>query len=700
MVIFFTMPGKTFAGENDTLIVYANGASLDQIINSDTTTNGMQAHGAYKLVSLDTTYLYLGPITVKSNFTVIGVLGPDGRPPCIQPGTLSDGSMPSVLFVINGTGTIATFKNFYIFELSINNSWDWGKDFIISADSVKFYLDNVIVDENRGEVIAYTGMHDDFFITNCKFRNGVYPSNWFSSIILTADWPTSNPADSIVMKYNTMFCVNSCAVSPGSSAPLSYLDFSHNSIVYSFTQPLNIATVFSAKIDNNIFYGVNAAGGADKLFLSKVGSVIALDTINADTDLARTVEVKNNIYFQPKAITDFWTAWNDTSTTDSIFVPTWMNAQTSRMFSDSEKTLWPGFVQSGNLVNVDPQYGTSLQSVTNNTASGPTVGLLQYVTEVKNGTISTDDWGYQQQSVTGNNWIPAWPLTEQTTSALKYSAPLTAPDGKPYGDPYWFTLASNPNNLTVISNSHTYTVSASPSSNYPDANGTKLTDGKFASTAYYADPAWVGFSSPDTLNVVIDLNNTMPVQQFMGEYLLDPQPAINLPNQVYVSVSTDNSTFTKIGTMNDSAPNDTLSSIHKYYYTLSNPVNARYVKFSTVAPGGAWVFVDEYQVLSSSPTGVKQQTTLAPTKFDLSNNYPNPFNPSTNIRFSLAQSGIVSLRIYNIMGQLVKTIVDNIYKNKGDYNYQVTLDNLSSGVYFYSLIQGNQQITKKMILLK
>jgi len=100
-------------------------------------------------------------------------------------------------------------------------------------------------------------------------------------------------------------------------------------------------------------------------------------------------------------------------------------------------------------------------------------------------------------------------------------------------------------------------------------------------------------------------------------------------------------------------------------------------------------------------TGVpKTPASQMPSQFALYQAYPNPFNPSTNIKFTLAQSGNVSLRVYNVMGQLVKTIVDNVYKNKGDYNYNVTMDNLSSGVYFYTLIQGNQQLTKKMVLLK
>jgi hypothetical protein len=86
-------------------------------------------------------------------------------------------------------------------------------------------------------------------------------------------------------------------------------------------------------------------------------------------------------------------------------------------------------------------------------------------------------------------------------------------------------------------------------------------------------------------------------------------------------------------------------------------------------------------------------------KFDLSNNYPNPFNPSTNIKVSLVQSGVMSLKVYNILGQLVK-VVDESYKQAGVYSYNVNMDNYASGVYFYTLQQGSNFMTKKMILLK
>jgi parallel beta-helix repeat protein len=85
--------------------------------------------------------------------------------------------------------------------------------------------------------------------------------------------------------------------------------------------------------------------------------------------------------------------------------------------------------------------------------------------------------------------------------------------------------------------------------------------------------------------------------------------------------------------------------------------------------------------------------------FQLNQNYPNPFNPKTNIGFRIADFGFVSLKVYDILGNVVATLVDE-YKPAG--NYEVTLNSagLSSGVYCYRLIAGDFIQTKSMILIK
>ncbi len=215
-----------------------------------------------------------------------------------------------------------------------------------------------------------------------------------------------------------------------------------------------------------------------------------------------------------------------------------MNNRTKGMFAD--KTHWPGLVESGNI-EADPGFGPSINKVfDNNTGNG--VGIFQYFTNIRTNTASTDIYGYQPQSISGNNWIPQWPLPEITDMQYSNAVLKTGgTDGKPIGDPGWFT----------------------------------------------------------------------------GGY-----------------------------------------------------------------------------------TGVQKTGVQAPDKFNLYDAYPNPFNPSTNIKFNLAKSGYVTLNVYNVLGQLVKSVVNNVYQNKGTHEVNLNMDRFSSGIYFYSLSAGNQFMTKKMILMK
>lgn len=98
------------------------------------------------------------------------------------------------------------------------------------------------------------------------------------------------------------------------------------------------------------------------------------------------------------------------------------------------------------------------------------------------------------------------------------------------------------------------------------------------------------------------------------------------------------------------------------------------------------------------PTGVKAEKQMAPAVFALNQNYPNPFNPSTTIRYQLPKSSNVTLRIFNALGQLVATLV-NERKEAGYYQVRWNA-NVPSGIYFYRLQAGESEETKKMIVLR
>ncbi len=74
-------------------------------------------------------------------------------------------------------------------------------------------------------------------------------------------------------------------------------------------------------------------------------------------------------------------------------------------------------------------------------------------------------------------------------------------------------------------------------------------------------------------------------------------------------------------------------------------------------------------------------------------NYPNPFNPITRIRFSIPKSGIVKIKVYDIIGKEIKTILDE-FKQAVTYEFEFNANDLSSGVYFYRISCGSYTETK------
>ena len=90
---------------------------------------------------------------------------------------------------------------------------------------------------------------------------------------------------------------------------------------------------------------------------------------------------------------------------------------------------------------------------------------------------------------------------------------------------------------------------------------------------------------------------------------------------------------------------------------------------------------------------------IIPDVYVLEQNYPNPFNPSTKIKFSISKESNVNLSIYNVLGELISSLVNEQMK-PGYYEYDFNASNLATGVYLYRIKAGNFVETKKMILMK
>lgn len=97
--------------------------------------------------------------------------------------------------------------------------------------------------------------------------------------------------------------------------------------------------------------------------------------------------------------------------------------------------------------------------------------------------------------------------------------------------------------------------------------------------------------------------------------------------------------------------------------------------------------------------GIEPYTNETPSSFQLQQNYPNPFNPTTNIKFSMPENSYVTLKVFNVLGKEVQTLVEG-NQQKGTYNISFDASNLPSGIYFYTLRTNNFVETKKMMLVK
>jgi hypothetical protein len=125
------------------------------------------------------------------------------------------------------------------------------------------------------------------------------------------------------------------------------------------------------------------------------------------------------------------------------------------------------------------------------------------------------------------------------------------------------------------------------------------------------------------------------------------------------------------------------------------------ISFILGSPELETVWIDDVSI-SETNLGItdgEEDKNILPLKFDLLQNYPNPFNPSTKISWQSSVSSHQTLKVYDVLGNEIATLVDE-YRNAGSYEVNFNATRLSSGVYFYKLQSGSFIETKKMILMK
>jgi hypothetical protein len=134
---------------------------------------------------------------------------------------------------------------------------------------------------------------------------------------------------------------------------------------------------------------------------------------------------------------------------------------------------------------------------------------------------------------------------------------------------------------------------------------------------------------------------------------------------------------------------------HDYSYLDQAYQSGNVYRLKQVDLDGTGHFTDAVDPMAV--TGVAGK--VLPTEYSLSQNYPNPFNPSTVIEFALPKDAHVTLEVYNILGQKVATLVDEV-RPAGFHSVKLDGTNLASGMYLYRLSTGQQTFLKKLLLMK
>jgi hypothetical protein len=130
---------------------------------------------------------------------------------------------------------------------------------------------------------------------------------------------------------------------------------------------------------------------------------------------------------------------------------------------------------------------------------------------------------------------------------------------------------------------------------------------------------------------------------------------------------------------------------NEHIFFISPPGQGAENSFTTVCPDS---------IKTAGPVSVDDRISGAPLSFKLNQNYPNPFNPSTTISFQLAEPMVVSLSVYNLLGEEVAVLLNDEVKSAGYHSIVFHADELSSGVYIYTLKAGDIIFKNKMSLMK
>jgi hypothetical protein len=478
-MVILTTPVQMFGDTVDVAAVPPG--NFNTVINGDTLAGGVRAHPdrVYRLKH-GSVYQVTEALNINGDLHIVADNG-TGRPPVLAAAILQDNSSIDHFMTFIGPGAKVEIKNVYILAARADGAaLGWSDGIRINADSVQMTLKGDIFDAFSHTAIQGNGQWAKLNVQDCVFRNEMHSTSWFGGGGYLTGAPVAQ--DTCIFMNNTFFCNNSYNWSIRGYSP--YAVFSHNTMVYETVNPFLIRQAQNVHMNNNLYYAVHAMGGNpdhvingwflnypdtasssiirfrgtdsvsywSKLWDATIGGPeayadpangVTADMLTADK---RVIDVRNNSYYWPTKLTDFYKAYNDTvAIYDSVdvpdygqpnevkkylkrilYMPTWMSEYTKYTLD----TLLAGIstITVSNNVEADPGFNTDVQNQLDN--------LISYVHKISTSALDTP-WYYHSSASLYPSGGPVWPLAEDlsyTNADLMHAGT----DGFALGDLNWF----------------------------------------------------------------------------------------------------------------------------------------------------------------------------------------------------------------------------------------------------------------------
>ncbi len=308
--------------------------------------------------------------------------------------------------------------------------------------------------------------------------------------------------------------------------------------------------------------------------------------------------------------------------------------------------------------------------------------------------------GSASGSVAGTWSAPS--VTYQDTSRLDNVLPSSTPYGADFPGAMYAQEETISEGPVTLQNYAFYTLSNDSLLILGSVEHTSgLVSGVAIDTSIISHKVQLGFVFPLQLGNVTGFSQDTiyssgnDVEVNTGSSTYDAFGTVTLPNGAFPALRVSGTTSTK------SYLSGTLVNTNTSYTItwLTESGNQLEVQVDTPSSGTVKIHSVSLIIVGSTPATLVKASAQLPSSFTLRQNYPNPFNPSTQIQFSVPQAGFVSLKVYDMLGREVATLV---HQELTPSSYSITWNaaNVASGVYLYRLDAGNYSVTKKMVLMK